>query len=306
MIEFRRILCPIDFSDYSRHALTHAGAIARWYDAAITVLHVSPVVPIAAYAPGTPMHQSILLTPTERDAILEEMRRFAEDEIRGDAPIRFEIVEGHAAADILARSSSADCDLIVMGTHGRSGFERLVLGSVAEKVLRKAHCPVLTVPPRAGGPVPSEVFTRILCATDFSDCSIRALTYAMSLAQEADARLTVLHVIELPMELSAETNETVRGGLRTFWEYVAGAERERGERLAALVPDSVRSACTVETVIAKGTPYREILRSAEAQRSDLIVMGIHGRGAADLLFFGSTTQHVVRQAACPVLTLRTH
>ena len=102
-------------------------------------------------------------------------------------------------------------DLLVMGTHGRSGFERLVLGSVTEKVLRKAACPVLSVPRNVGDvvPAPPVLFTRILCAVDFSDCSINALNHAMSLGQEADARLTVLHVIELPPELPPDLHENV-------------------------------------------------------------------------------------------------
>ena len=104
-------------------------------------------------------------------------------------------------------------DLVVMGTHGRSGFERLVLGSVTERVLRKSACPVLTVP--KGIPdvaTPPVLFNRIVCAVDFSDCSMHALNYAMSLAQEADAHLTVVHVIELPPDVPREVHENVLAG----------------------------------------------------------------------------------------------
>jgi nucleotide-binding universal stress UspA family protein len=306
MIEIRRILCPIDFSDYSRHALDHAVAIARWYDSTITLLHVFSVVPGAAYAPGTPMHPSAVLTSTDRDELLASMKRFAEDEAGAAVPIQFEISEGNAAAEILAHASAMPSDLLVMGTHGRSGFERLMLGSITEKVLRRAACPVLTVPRHARDavPAPPVLYKRILCATDFSDCATNALNYAMSLAQEADGQLTVLTVIEVPPELPPNLHETVQGGPRTPGEYMAAAQEDRRERLKAAVPESVRAYCTVETALASGKPYREILRVAADQQSDLIVMGIHGRGAADLLFFGSTTQHVVRQATCPVLTLR--
>jgi len=153
-------------------------------------------------------------------------------------------------------------------------------------------------------PAPAVLFTRILCAIDFSDCSMHALNYAMSLAQEADARLTVMHVLEPPSDAPADFHETVFGAPRTLTEYIAEAEEERRARLTEAVPEAVRAYCTVETMMAKGKPYREILRVASEQQSDLIVIGIHGRGAADLLFFGSTAQHVVRQASCPVLTLR--
>ena len=306
MIQIERILCPIDFSDCSRHALDHAVAMARWYGSAITLLHVYSVVPVAAYEPGTPMPPSVALTPADREALLASMKRFAEEEAGSDRPIQCETCEGTAAIEILDRAKTMPSDLIVMGTHGRTGFERLMLGSVTEKVLRKAACPVLSVPRlvRDAVPAPPVLFKDILCAIDFSDCSIHALKYAMSLAQEAAARLTVVHVIELLPELSPGTDEAVQAWPRHVAEYLAEVEHDRRERLRAAVPESVRAYCAVENVLANGTPHRAIVRVAAEQHSDLIVIGIHGRGATDLLFFGSTAQHVVRQATCPVLTLR--
>ena len=306
MIEIKRILCPIDFSDHSRHALDHAVAMARWYDSTITLLHVCSPIPPAAYAPGTPILPPAVLTTADREELLASMKRFAEEEGGGGLPIQMEICEGSTVAEILARASAMPSDLIVMGTHGRSGFERLVLGSVTEKVLRKAACPVLSVPRHVKDavPLPPVLFKNILCAIDFSDCSTNALNYAMSLAQEADARLTVLHVLALLPELPYSSPEAVRAWPTHVTEYIAEVEQDHRERLRAAVPESVRAYCAVETVMANGTPYREILRVAAEQRSDLIVVGIHGRSATDLLFFGSTAQHVVRQATCPVLTLR--
>ena len=306
MIEIKRILCPIDFSDHSRHALDHAVAMARWYDSTIILLHVCSLAPAAVYAPGAPMIPSGILTPPNRDEVMASMRRFAEDEGGGGLPIQFEICEGNTVAEILARATAMPSDLIVMGAHGRSGFERLVLGSVTEKVLRKATCPVLSVPRHVQDavPAPPVLFRNILCGIDFSDCSTNALNYALSLAQEADARLTVLHALELLPELSFGSKEGVQAWPQHVTEYFAVVEQDRRERLQAAVPESVRAHCAVETVLANGTPYREILRVAAEQHSDLIVVGIHGRSATDLLFFGSTAQHVVRQATCPVLTLR--
>jgi nucleotide-binding universal stress UspA family protein len=301
MIEIRRILCPVDFSDHSRHALDHAAAIARWYESAITVLYVHPIVPVAAAAPGAPAFPPFVVTARDRDLLLGAMKAFVQEEAGADVPITLEIGEGAAAPEILDRAAALPSDLIVMGTHGRTGFERLVLGSITEKVLRKASCPVLSVPRRVRDAVPvPPLFRGILCAVDFSDCSLKALNYAMSLAQEADARLTVLHVIELPFD----AQELLRGGSAAIGRYAAEVEEERRERLRHVVPEPVRAYCTVDTMLARGKPYREILRVAAERQSDLIVIGIHGRGAADLLFFGSTAQHVVRDATCPVLTLR--
>jgi nucleotide-binding universal stress UspA family protein len=124
-----------------------------------------------------------------------------------------------------------------------------------------------------------------------------ALTYALSLAQQADAELIVLHVIELPPDIHGV-------GPLDLAEYRRVYEEESRRRLSEAVPAEARTYCTVREAIVTGKPYREILRVADDQQSELIVMGVQGRGAADLLFFGSTTQHVVRQATCPVLTLR--
>jgi nucleotide-binding universal stress UspA family protein len=133
---------------------------------------------------------------------------------------------------------------------------------------------------------------------------MHALNYAMSLAQEADAHLTVMHVIELPPDVPREVHETVLARPRSLQEYIALAEEDRRARLRDAIPDSPRAYCTVDTVLTTGKPYREILGVAKEQHADLLVIGIHGRGAVDRLLFGSTAQHLVRQASCPVLTLR--
>ena len=129
---------------------------------------------------------------------------------------------------------------------------------------------------------------------------MRAFALAMALAQETDGHLTVLNVVEI----SADAHERLPQLSPGVREYVAAIEEDHRQRLRSAVPDAVRAYCEVETMMVPGKPYREILRVAAEQQSDLIVIGIHGRGAADRLFFGSTTQHVVRQATCPVLTLR--
>lgn len=300
MIRIEQILCPVDFSDFSRRALDHALAIARWYKAAVTLLHVQPIV---VPMPMTPeIIPSLVLTPEYREHLLESLRKFAETEGAG-VPLRFELREGAAAREIGTVAAELGSDLVVMGTHGASGFERFVLGSVTERVLRKAPCPVMTVPPAAPDAMPvPPLFKRILCATDFSESSRQALGYAASLAQEADACLTVLHVFEIEGSLPENwrdklTPPSVRRAL-------VDLEHDRQEQLAGAVPEEVRGYCTVETVMGRGTPYKEILRVAGETQSELIVMGVHGRSAADVLLLGSTTNHVVRQAACPVLTIR--
>jgi nucleotide-binding universal stress UspA family protein len=300
MIELRRILCPIDFSDASRRALDHAVAIAKWYGSDITLLHVSalaPVAPIAPY-PGSMPPELIGLTQVDKDRLFSDLEAFAEREKAAGVRVTPALREGSAASEILEAAERLPADLLVMGTHGRTGFDRWLLGSVTEKVLRKARCPVLSVPPHAPDAVPLPVFfKKIVCPVDFSTSSMTALTYALSLAQQADAELIVLHVIELPPDIHGV-------GPLDLAEYRRVYEEESRRRLSEAVPAEARTYCTVREAIVTGKPYREILRVADDQQSELIVMGVQGRGAADLLFFGSTTQHVVRQATCPVLTLR--
>ena len=156
----------------------------------------------------------------------------------------------------------------------------------------------MTVPPKAPdamarGPVP---FTRILCAVDFSDSSKIALDYAMSLARESKAALTLAHVIET-RPLYYDFSPPVAIDLTAWIE-------EARTRLRQMVPESVRSSCSVTEVVREGTSYREVLALAAELDTDLIVLGVRGRGAVDLFFFGSTTHHVIREAHCAVLTLR--
>jgi len=306
MIEIRRVLCPVDFSDCSHHALTHAVAIGKWYESVVTMFYACAPVPISAYATVAPMMPSSLVGGENLNDVRKAMEDLATTLKTANVPLEIAIGEGQAAKEIVARSADEKSDLIVMGTHGRSGFERLMLGSVTERVLRRAGCPVLTVPPRAGdhaagAPV---VFKRILCAVDFSACSLRALDYAISMAEESNATLTVVHVIE-PLPQMPYPGQEAMLPFNIVQDYIKTAEEQGKELLAKAIPEDARNYCRVETVQRLGKPYREILSLAETEAADLIVIGVHGRTAADLLFFGSTTQHVVREAACPVLTIRT-
>jgi nucleotide-binding universal stress UspA family protein len=306
MIEVRRILCPVDFSDCSRHALTHAVAIAKWYKSTVTTFYACAPVPISAYATVAPMMPSSLVAGENLNDVRAAMNELATTAAAANVPIEIAIGEGPAAKEIVAKAADDKSDLIVIGTHGRSGFDRLMLGSVTEKVLRKAGCPVLTVPPKAGDHAlgASVVFKRIVCAVDFSACALRALDYAVSLATESNATLTVVHVIE-PLPQTPYPGQEAMLPFNIVQDYITTAEAQGKELLAKAIPDEVRNRCRVETVQRLGKPHQEILTLAETEAADLIVIGVHGRSAADLLLFGSTTQHVVRQAACPVLTIRT-
>jgi nucleotide-binding universal stress UspA family protein len=302
MLEIRRILCPVDFSDHSRRALDHAIAIARWYNSTVTVLHVFSPAPVAAVGPGPMVFEPIVLTSVDREQLLADVKAFAETKRAPGVAIDALLREGNTAGEILEQTTSTKADLLVIGTHGRSGFERLLLGSVAEKVLRKASCPVMTVPRRLPNAVPagSVLYRRVLCAVDFSESSLHALKYAISLALEADGQLTVLHVVAHEFDYTASIEYDAGMTIGDFLKARENTLQRQLQEIVKRAPDF----CRVESLMTHGKPWREVLRVAEETQSDLIVMGVQGRGAADLLFFGSTAQHVVREASCPVLTLR--
>jgi nucleotide-binding universal stress UspA family protein len=187
-----------------------------------------------------------------------------------------------------------------MGTHGRGGFERLVLGSVTEQLIRKVSCPVLTVPPQLSEhPAVPAHYRAILCPIDFSPSSVRAFEVALQWAKESDARLVMLHVLESSLdEMDSEG----------FAHLTApDSDRQRKDAvqtgLDALIPADARTWCRPDQRLAFGKPYRRILEVAAETGAELIVIGLHGRGAVDLAVFGSTTNHVLRGAACPVLTI---
>jgi nucleotide-binding universal stress UspA family protein len=283
----------------SKHAIDQAVVVAGYCKSRITALHV--LTPLSLAATGA-------ATSTQQANELDRLRRLTAEEFAAatakglDVDVVVDV--GQPAGLILERATNLPADLIVIGTHGTSGFQHLLLGSVTEKVLRKATCPVLTVPPRAhtASQLP---FRHLLCAVDFSDASLGAVRAALSLSDESGARLTLLHVLEWPWEeppppIMAEIPLEQGFALAEFRRYVEESARKR---LESLVPDSNR-ATRHTTRLRSGKPHVQILHVAAEEQTDLIVIGVHGRNPADLALFGSTTNQVVRQAACPVLTVR--
>ena len=301
MVQIKRIVCPVDFSETSRHAFDRALAVARSYNGEVTVMHVLQLpahLPALAYQPAGP--GPLGFEVPDRAHISSELSRFLGVEHVCDVPIRQEVIEaGPVHKQILIQASRLSADLIVMGTHGRSGFDHLFLGSVAEKALRTSPVPVLTVPPRAPEKAaPGMPFRSILCAVDFSPDSARALSYAASLTQHAGGRLTIIHVVE-----TLVLGYDPRGGnfdIEGLSKATVALARTQLQEYAASV---TAGASPIEKVLGEGKPYRDILREADQRGVDLIVVGVHGRSALDRLVFGSTADHLVRRATCPILTV---
>lgn len=291
MININRILCPIDFSEYSDHALRYAMKMAAWYGASLQVLHVMPPM-----APATTSE----LAAVGRNLITQNLKSAVERCREPGVDVAEEIVESASTAEkIMQRAEALDVDLVVTGSHGRKGVQRMLLGSVVEPMLHRCHQPLLVVPAglelsRLERPIG---FSRIIAAIDFSAPSLAALAFALSIAEEADARLTLVNVIEMPPELLNPPQppdfnvEQARGE----------AEADRLRQLQALVPERARDYCTVETAVVEGAASRQVLRLADTQQADLIVLGVHGRNRIDLALFGSNSKDIITRAHCPVL-----
>ncbi|MGE3273755.1 MAG: universal stress protein [Vicinamibacterales bacterium] len=291
MVRIERVLCPVDQSPVSRLALGHAVNLARWYGARVEVLEMVPSgLPPMMLPPSPPV---LTLSGEAREALSAALDDFVAPFRGREVPIETAIVEGDVVNGILEAARQGGADLLVIGTHGRSGLQHLTLGSVAEKVIRRAACPVLTVPPGARAVEDRHTTHTVLCATDFSPASLLAVERAFSLAQEADASLVLMHVLEWPEAWTDALPET-----RHDWEGRAEA------RLSDLVPEGAEDWCHVTTVVTVGRSADQIVREADARGADIIVMGVHGRDRLERLLFGSTTYRVIREAHCPVLTVR--
>ncbi len=294
-----RILIPTDFSPFSVRALRHALALTRKFKARLKVLHVVPCV----FPAGDSLYSSApwLMTPEIRLRAEEEMRKFLAPVREARLDHETEMREGDPWREIAGVAEEMSADLVVLGTHGRGGLERLFLGSVAEKLIRRLPCSVLTICHEEGRTWEAPgLLTRILCATDFSETSSEALSFALALADGKDARVTLLNAIEsIP-----DTREPSHLGFPDLQPLREDLDRMARERLAKAIGDAGETGGRAEPRVAFGRAYQEILRVAAEERADLIVIGAQGHGPVEHLLSGSNAQQVVRKATCPVLTVR--
>jgi nucleotide-binding universal stress UspA family protein len=294
MVEFRHILCPVDFSDASLRALSYAAAVAGWYEAQLEVMHALPQFFGPAQAAPVAMGAGA------SDAALADLQRAVDTVGASRLAPALVVDDGPAHVAIARRAHAWPADLLVIGTHGRSGFNRLLLGSVTEKVLRAASCPVLTVPASAAPLTAAEVtFARIVCAIDYSPSALAALRYALELGRQANGCVTVINALEY-MD-PEEPCEHVDADIRARREHLLAHARDRLH--TQLAPESTTWCDIIEQVVVDRA-YKAVLREADASHADLIVMGAQGADGVELMLWGSNTQHVVRAARCPVLTVR--
>jgi nucleotide-binding universal stress UspA family protein len=295
----KTVLCPVDFSDTSRKALRHAAAVATWYEAVLHVVHV--IADPSGSAVSTATLVPVEATTDLRARAGAAVREFVDASDISKTPAREVVRTGDPAAEILEYSRDISPDLLVMGTHGRTGLRHALMGSTTERVVQHAASPVLTIP-RDAGQVRSPAliqFKRILCACDFSPSSDRAVDYARSLAQENYACLTLLHTVETLVDAQA-----IAAADQRVVEYVQSRTQDAHARLHALAAADTSDSCETSERVELGAPAQTILRIADELHADLIVMGAQGHVGIGVVLFGSTTHTVLRRATCPVLTAR--
>jgi len=276
---FRRILCPIDFSEQSTTALGLAGSLAGSLGAEVRVLHAQR------------FDAPVYFTSAQLQSLRKQLRRsqraaqkFVEDFAARHLPDivarSVRIIEGDPVEAILSSHRDWGADLLVMGTHGRTGLTRIRLGSVMESVLRQMKGPMLTVGP--GSTAPPGAIRRILSPVDFSDLSREALRYSVDLAERTGAEVTALHIL----------GESPEGG-----------RDQAASALCDWIPPADRNRCSLHEVVREGGTSESIVAEARRLRAGLLVLGAQPRSYLGRLVFGSTTEAVIRTAPCPVLSL---
>ena len=297
MLGVARILVPVDFSDPSKKAVMYGLSLAVEADAALILAHVVPFWPAAPYA--YPFETK--LSESHAEELRERLGALVDAGVQGSVETDFVIRSGDIRDELLALAGEHDVDLIVMGTHGRRRFERWLLGSVTEGVLRHSGIPVLTVSHLDPGhsidrlvPIPLK---KILCATDLSTGSVEAMNRAMEWSRRFSAELVILHVLprvelhygaeNVPLDFGVDTKALHEGAVQKFRKTV---------------PADIQQDPRVRTELREGVPYEVILEFADSEKVDLIVLNTSSRPGLDRALLGSTAERVVRGAHVPVLS----
>lgn len=287
MFENINILVPLDFSELSLQGLKAAETMARIFDGSITPIH--------AYIPVTEMDgpYSIGLGPganEDYEEIEETLQQRLDDTAREHVDETYLndgiIAVGNPAYSII--EASKDYDMVAMSTHGRTGFSRLILGSVAEKVLRLAHVPVLVVEKESQ----LDPLERIMVTTDFSDNSATAFPYAKEIAQKTNAELDLVHILSYDQFEKNQTSDSV-----------ISLRNQRLDLINKEYFHDIESHFNYEVLVSEDSPHEAIRRRDLDEKYNLIIMATVGRTGLDYLMMGSTTANVVRHVKTAVLSI---
>jgi nucleotide-binding universal stress UspA family protein len=276
------ILVPVDFSETSKLALQFAARFATHSHASLLVLHVVPVLLGGRFLPNTHLCK----------VARNDLEAFAKKHLR-HVSHKILIEEGSAFQQICKIAESHNSDMIIMSTHGYTGYKHTLLGSTAERVIRYSPCPTFVLGANVRSPKAS--FKKILVPVDFSRNSIPLLKFAVAFAQTNQARVSLCHTVELPLyppqdapDMEALTKAMIKqseGKLKTLFNKL---------------PAKIRGSRSIRV----GDAFDEIAHEARARKSDLIIISTHGYTGIQHMLLGSTTEKVLRSAPCPVLVKR--
>ena len=293
MLSIKKILFPTDYSACAEQAFSQAAYLAERYDAALHVLHVAqpslilPPLDLTEADIAEALHLPLPAPP------VPEAQQAGEVSLLN---VEVPPIKGSVERAILAYAAQEDIDLIVMGTHGGRALDRLLLGSVAGKVVRLAECPVFTVGFEAASWEQGRA-RRILAPVDFSEHARLAVAYAKDLAATYGAHLDLLHVIE-------ETAMTAAHGMEPIVVRVPDVEVQARQALERLAQEAGGPETPYTVHVTVGHPAHEIAAFAERHRTDLIVIATHGLTGIKRLLLGSVAERVVHRAPCPVFTVK--
>jgi nucleotide-binding universal stress UspA family protein len=290
MKTLRHVMAATDLSGPSRCALERARLIAASHDAACTAVHV-----VSAGALDELRHLFGDRGALAQEQVLAEARerlaRMVGAPAAGVAPLGQRVVIGKVVDELVAQAGSLAAELVVLGARGEGFLRHLVLGTTAERVLRKLQRPVLVV-----RQMPYDGYRRVLVAVDFSPASAGALRLASVVAPSAERVL--VHVYELPFEGKlhfAGVDESAIQG------YRRRAEREALDRLEAFALDAGLEANAARLLVGRGDPSRVLIERQQEEGCDLIVVGKRGKGMVEELLLGSVTKHVLAECTTDVL-----
>lgn len=307
-MNIKRILVPVDGSEGGQAALDHAIGLLDGHAAELLVTLAIEPIPLRLGAQVTLPGENVRMLADEQRLIAEDRLAQLEGELRERGlAVRTLIGTGAANDVILGAARKHTADMIVMATHARTGIAHALLGSIAEKVIRGAACPVLTVrrkPRRRSRREETAMkIARILVPVDFSRHSLKALAWAIDFAEPFGAAIDLVHVVE---PIAYATPADLYAGMATqLGNLLAEQRRSARQQLDELAAKYAKRGVSLRIHLRDGIAYREIVDAAKQLNADLVVQATHGRTGLSHVLLGSVAERVVRTSECPVLTIRT-
>lgn len=270
----RSILCPVDLSRASGGVVSWANRFAATFEARLELLHAS-WIELPVYFTHSQVEELASQSELDREHLMRALQELADEHVDPDVKVKLEIETGHALEVIEKEMRQLNPDLLVLGSHGRTGLARLMMGSVAENFVKSAQCPVLVTRGGPGNAHPE----RILVPVNFTDHARQAVLLACDLASRFEAELVAVYAVE-----------------------ESGGIDDPMSQLCSFIPEGSRKRCRVKEVVRSGEASEQVVLAAREEGADLIVMGFEHRPFLEITTIGTTTERVIRHSPCAVLT----